>query len=305
MRKRNQSGNDSLEMFLDTICNTFGGILFILLFIVLQLQVTQKSVSEAIDNPVAAAEFEKLQAEWEEKRDELEKLLGQIDLFKDLTENLSDKEARANYEKLQELLTTNQQLLAKIASVSAQVSKNDADTSGHAEVNQSLLQEKKKLEAEVAQIEADMPEVDETQEPIKLTCPQLRTVDKREIGLILMFNRLYLWHNYTEDGDRNGLNAEDFTILRYSDGRARVLPNPWRGIDVTAQGADKKIGALVRPFSPDSSMIALITAIDSFDQYHIVRDALKKRGYDIEPLYIDLNGSRIADRGGTGDREAQ
>ena len=305
MRKNRQRAGDSLEMFLDTICNTFGGILFILLFIVIQLQMAQQSVSEAVSDPVSAVEFDTIKAKWEEKRYELEKLREQIDQFEELTGSLADEEVKKSYKNWQALLLANQDLLDQIAAKTYQVSENDAEAASIAAENKVLLQEVEDLRAQVAEAEASLPDTDE-QQPQKLTCPQLSASTKTEIGLIVVFNRLYLWHHYSERGVREGLNTEDFTVLEKSGGQARVFPNPWRGIDLMAEDADQRIGELVGKFSPRECIMAVITAIDSFEQYHTVRDALKKRGFDIEPMVLSLDpSSMIADRGGSGGKDAQ
>ncbi len=305
MRKSRRRAGDSLEMFLDTICNTFGGILFILLFIVVQLQMAQQSVSEAVSDPVSAVEFDTLKARWEQKRYELNKLREQIGQFEDLTGGLADEKVKENYKNWQDLLLVNQNLLDQITAKTYQVSENDAEAARIAAENKALLQEVEDLRAQVAEAEASLPDTDE-QQPQKLTCPQLKATSKIEIGLIVVFNRLYLWHRYNERGVREGLNTEDFTVLVNSGGRARVFPNPWRGIDLTAEDADGRIGELVGKFSPSEYIMAVITAIDSFEQYHTVRDALKKRGFDIEPMVLTLDpASMIADRGGSGGKEAQ
>ena len=305
MRKSKRRGSDSLEMFLDTICNTFGGILFILLFIVIQLQMAQKTVSEAVSDPVSVLEFDTLKARWEEKRYELEKLREQIDQFEDLTDGLADEKVKENYKNWQNLLLANQDLLDQIAEKTHQVSENDAEAARIAAENKALLQEVEDLRARVAEAEANLPDTDD-QQPQKLTCPQLSASFKTEIGLIIVFNRLYLWHHYSDSGWREGLNTEDFTVLEKSGGQARVFPNPWRGIDLMAEDADQRIGELVGKFSPSECIMAVITAIDSFEQYHTVRDALKKRGFDIEPMVLSLDpSSLIADRGGSGGKEAQ
>ncbi|MBQ2682672.1 MAG: hypothetical protein IJG02_02235, partial [Thermoguttaceae bacterium] len=185
MRKNRQRAGDSLEMFLDTICNTFGGILFILLFIVIQLQMAQQSVSEAVSDPVSAVEFDTLKAKWEEKRYELEKLREQIDQFEELTGSLADEEVKESYKNWQALLLANQDLLDQIAAKTYQVSENDAEAASIAAENKVLLQEVEYLRAQVAEAEANLPDTDE-QQPQKLTCPQLSASTKTEIGLIVV-----------------------------------------------------------------------------------------------------------------------
>ena len=291
MRKTSKSGSDSLEMFLDTICNTFGGILFILLFIVVQLQMAQKSVSEAVGNPVSAIEFDTLKAQWESKSYDLEKLRKQIEQFEILTKNLADNDAQEKFIQWQNLLKANQELLDQIAAKTQQVSENDAEAARISALNQRLLKEIEELQTQIANAEADMPDTTDTadQTPEKLTCPQLKKTYKIAVNLFLVFNRLYVLYNYTNNGTPINLNTEDFVVIGKSDKETQLFPNPLRGIDLTADDADDKIGALVKPFSPDAYHMAVVTAIDSFEQYHFVRDALKKRGFEIRPLTLSLD----------------
>jgi hypothetical protein len=59
MGRRRSLGQDSLELLLDTICNTFGGVLFIAMMVVLLLQQTSKDVPPPTPLPPA----EELQAQ--------------------------------------------------------------------------------------------------------------------------------------------------------------------------------------------------------------------------------------------------
>ena len=288
MRKNSKSGGDSLEMFLDTICNTFGGILFILLFIVVQLQMAQKSISEAVSNPVSAIEFDTIQAQWENKRYDLERLRGQIEQFEELTKNLADKEVQEKIQQWQNLLKANQELLDQIAAKTQQVSENDAEAARISALNQRLLKEIEELQAQIAKADADAPDTTD-QTPEKLTCPQLKKTYKSSVNLFLVFNRLYIQNNYTSGGAQISLNTDDFVVLGSTQNATQLFPNPTRGIDLTADDADEKIGAMVKPFSPDAYHITVVTAIDSFEQYHFVRDALKKRGFEIRPLTLSLD----------------
>ena len=57
--RRRRNAQDSLELFLDTICNMFGGFLFIMLFVVVAMRDSvENSESEAISQErMSAAAF--------------------------------------------------------------------------------------------------------------------------------------------------------------------------------------------------------------------------------------------------------
>ena len=66
-RGRQGASQDSLELFLDTICNMFGGFVFIMLFVVVSMrQTTDKVYEEAIaEERASAVELQELEAELE------------------------------------------------------------------------------------------------------------------------------------------------------------------------------------------------------------------------------------------------
>ena len=70
--RRRRNAQDSLELFLDTICNMFGGFLFIMLFVVVAMRDSvENSESEAISQErMSAAAFEELEIELETLREE-------------------------------------------------------------------------------------------------------------------------------------------------------------------------------------------------------------------------------------------
>lgn len=74
MSRRRRQDDSSLELLLDTICNTFGGILFISLLVVVLLNTTSKAMVEA--PPSAASKLAMMEADIERKQltNELEQL---------------------------------------------------------------------------------------------------------------------------------------------------------------------------------------------------------------------------------------
>ncbi|MEO8166385.1 MAG: hypothetical protein ABI619_13420, partial [Betaproteobacteria bacterium] len=61
MRRRTNTDDSSLELLLDTICNTFGGILFISMLVVILLNMTSEAVEDSPPSP--KTQLELLEAE--------------------------------------------------------------------------------------------------------------------------------------------------------------------------------------------------------------------------------------------------
>lgn len=298
MRKRRQN-SDSLEMFLDTICNTFGGILFILLFVVIHLQITQKTVSETSDKSVPASQFATIEAEFLNQQEKLQALIDQSDIYKEIAETISDEELQKLFQEWQEKTEQNTRLVEEKSNLATQVADFERRAAENTEKVKDLKEQIESLNTELKKNEKSLEQLkDSNTQDISL--PQLHASDKIQFGLVLRFGRLYLWHQYDENGNRHGLNTRDFTVVEEDEYSISVIPNVWCGIDLSEKNVDTKIGDLIRPFSPDKHMAVIVVAQDSFTQYGIVRDYLKKHLFDIYPIPLIPGDSEswIADRGG-------
>lgn len=300
--RRKSSPNDSLEMFLDTICNTFGGILFILLFVVLQLRTTQDTVSQKAAQSVEAAQFRQAENRLLDSERRAIDLKTQWDYCKKYANVFTDEETRELYKRWLSLTETNNRLYKDNLKLAAQLAVFDNKTSQNAKNIENLKQQVEALRAEQKTLARQNDEL-RNKNKQNITLPQLRTSYKSEVGIILRFGRIYLWHRYNTSGVRLGLNTDDFTILEEDSYSLSTVPNPWCGIDLMGRDAVDKIERLISPFNAREHKMVLLVSPDTFAQYHIVRDFLKKRSFDIRPITLGPDDS-IADRGGS-NTEAQ
>ena len=74
-RKKSNVNAGSLDLLLDTICNTFGGILLIALLVVIMLTETSKSTSESETKEQSAVELVKNENMRQELTQKLESLI--------------------------------------------------------------------------------------------------------------------------------------------------------------------------------------------------------------------------------------
>lgn len=300
MRDRTKTGSDSLDMLLDTICNTFGGILFVAILVVLMIRSSATVVD--LDTPIDATpdEIESLRLELKRQQSELESLemasLSQARLVEGFAP-----------EEIQELLKTRNDL---------QEQKIDLQKQKHQEIDQNaeLSQENEarresletsairheELLAEVASLEKQLDEaIDQRSESHSL--PVVRSnLSKNEVGVILKYGRMYVWHRYNEYGFREGLNTDDFVVLENKGGRLLTAPLPTAGIKIGyGEETRNEIRRALSKFDPSRSVIAAVVRTDSFKEFRILRNVLKDMGFGYRLMPGD---SLISDRGGTGGR---
>ena len=295
MRRRREP-ESSLELFLDTICNTFGGILFILLFVVLSLRMTGAKSSDESQEVVSAAEFAQLDTDWAEAKARYETLIRQRERLGDFASKLTNPEAAGELAQWRELLArgdelTEQilQLAAETASLEAQRAENEERWTGIKREVESLRQERDVTCSELKKMKSARQR--------DRSLPQMRETNKREVGLVLRYRRLYVWHRYEADGERGGLNTDDFLLLGKNGEVLLTAPKPWGGVEVTEQTGIGSAEKLLRRFSPRQYAVSICIWPDSYDRYGIVRDRLKRLGFDIRPITPEPDGG-IVDRGG-------
>ena len=78
MSRKREGPDGSLELLLDTICNTFGGVLFISILVVILLNMSSKQAETTPPTDAARAELIEAQARLSKTNDELEQLLTAI-----------------------------------------------------------------------------------------------------------------------------------------------------------------------------------------------------------------------------------
>lgn len=296
-RGRNQQG-DSLELLLDTICNTFGGVLFIALLVCILLQMAGGSMPSPSPTTLTPAAIESLVREQEQLLSELSRIQANQQAEEQLASRLAPMEIRQLLAERQALDTalreTESQIqttLAANATAAGEIQRTLRDLS---EVEAAIPVEQRKLAALEDAIER---EVEKRSSELRLS--EVRpSVGKSEVAVILRYGRAYLWHRYDVRGNRLGLNSDDFLVLKSDTASMWVRPNPLRGIPLDdASQAKSAVSNLLSPFSSHRHTIVVVARPDSYHTFPTVRDALVASGFDYR-LFVMSEDGAVQDSGG-------
>ncbi len=298
---RQRQGQDSLELFLDTICNMFGGFVFIMLFVVVSLRMTtDKAMDETVKEEQASAiELAELQIELESLQGQWSSVSDRVEEARALLERLGTKETadvrRETLDVLDDLADVSESNAEKANEV-AEIERRAMELDAASKVAETELADAKRtLQNAQDDVEAARKNAARNTSPPQMSAHYF----DREIGVILKYGRLYLWHKYT--GRASVLNSDDFHVVEEDGTTARVEPLPWRGVDLNAPGVTQRLDAVFDEFSPKTDKIALVVASDSYEEYSIVVDYLKNRLFRIRPI-VGQHGSKVFDRGGSESR---
>jgi hypothetical protein len=289
-RKKNSQG--SLELFLDVVCNTFGGILFIAILVAVLTRMIQRGdtdqpIADTIPSDIVFA-----------SQNRLEQLLAEQEQFQKMNAAFYDSASNKS-ELLQQIFDLEKQrgeLLRQKTRQAATVLEN-VKTIADAENlwNQTLreLEQIRKRYQMQQRVFFETMVKDKLQE---IHLPRMKDSYKRKVALVVQGNKLFFWHKTLSNGISSGLNEEQFTA--FDNGRfIETYPKPWTGFEYT-KPSDAQTLASLKKFGPSQVAFDVIVFQDSYDSFHLLRKILVQNGFEYS-LFLVSRGSQIADRGGT------
>jgi len=321
-RRNHSVGGSSLELLLDTICNTFGGVLFLALLVALMLTQTRRKAEQTSSDPTAAlsaADIVRLTSRAEDAASAVTALEEQIQQARraagalavpnagELLAEMESSERRAR-----EAETRRTELLAAVATEQAAAARTAA-----ARINNDRERERVAREAQAARerlaaavVERDSLVAtatkirDDANRRATVTttgrAPRMRPTDKPEFGVMLKYGRLYLMKRL-RDG-RQVVNEADFWLNPGMIANV-AQPKPHAGIDLTkAEGRDAALTRIANEFPPSRWYVCLVVHPDSFEQYLTAKNWLTDRGYECRLFPTDTS---VVDSGSSGNVQVQ
>ncbi len=299
MSKRRRGGDSSLELLLDTICNTFGGVLFVAILIVIMLRMTSKSEAEGDSSQVSEAE----QLELKRQQAELE---GTAETLRQATEGFDEplkvadsaaaelvNELKNQQQARQNLLQDRLKTLDSIVTHQARINEAARENEQHEKREQATRGRKSELEATLR------TEIASRSQQVEYS--RARQSGKQEIPALLRYGRFYLLYRYGAAGHPLGLNTDEFIVLDETLIQTRTTPMPHAGT-VVADGpqATRELNSKLDAFHPERDYIAVLVWPDSFEHFGVLKKVLVQRGFEYR-LIPAKDGGEYSNRGGSRD----
>lgn len=298
--RRQQPGSNSLELLLDTICNTFGGILFIALLVTILTQLSEKKTPVPRPSTATPEEIESLVLEQAHLLAEISRVRANQDAEDLLASRLAPAE-------IQQLLTERNRLRDELHSVSDQIQSSLAENARVAADIQKILHQLSQVQAEIPEEKRKLAALEDAiDRKVEKRSQQLRlsqvrsSFGKSEVAIVLRYGRAYLWHQYDARGNRLGLNTDDFIVLESDAKSVTVRPNPLRGIPLDGSPQSRQaLSRLLEPFAPNRNTIVVVARPDTYHAFPQVRDATVASGFEYR-LFVSTEDGPVVDRGGRG-----
>jgi hypothetical protein len=283
-RRRRRRHDSSLELLLDTICNSFGGVLFLAILIAVLLQMNggrdrpvetpQPTEAEQIALHGALVELSAELESLRKARQQQEELITELDIpdaagpFEALSQLRAQRDAR---------LALRLNLLRELVEGRSRIQQLNEDLrqldEALAAARYSAEQQQRRLEAEVAA------------RARTARLPQMRSTSKREIAFAVRYGRLYqvLRYDGVDSAGPNSDEMDDVTRL----GSRGVVPKPGAGMPIAANAAfAEQLRRRVATFSPSRCYLCIALWPDSFNEFQIVKTQLVALGYEYRLLLM-------------------
>ena len=257
MSRRRRQQLDSLELLLDTMCNTFGGIIMIALLIALLSRDTDADAS-------AAQLFRKQLEQVQERTSEAERLQKQL-----------LKEPDTNVVKAVALLKERDELQRKIAEQQRAIESNSVAQANIAATNDPgqldrLVTLKRAQEKEAKELEEQIRRETQARQR-QLRLPKERVTGKRTFYFITRFGKIYPVHLMREG--RRELNYQTLDWTSAAQGES-ATPRREAGVDL------QTFARLLNEVPGQTYSIHFLTYNDSFPLFLAARQVPLARGYD-------------------------
>lgn len=285
MSRGSQGSQSSLDLFLDTICNTFGGIMFLSILLSVLVQMRSKSNFDSRpDNSVSVTSMEyeeiiaKLQSASEE-RSQLKSLIKPPPIEpapqEDAELNSVQMELEATRKKLDLAILEQQSAATTLAS---QLKSNALIKEEIENLKKGLIESQAALEVESKALEKALDDQTET-----LKLPEVKNTNKRNLVILMRFGKVYfLTNDFT-----SAPNDQDISITQQSGGVFSASPKRNRGYKLPE--SQSTVEQSMKRNSPDISVYTVIVWPDSFAEFGELKKLLIRAGfqYDLQPI-IDL-----------------
>ena len=284
-RRRSKPQSSSLDLFLDTICNAFGGIMFLSILISVLLQFRGNHSAGEVDQPtISESESQLIEeqiAKLQSERLELVATIASLErsmVGEDQTEVLELQSRLAQREKQREQMVKEQIKMSQhIRNVETRIRDQRKELN---ELDQRLIEARASL---VDKSNAVDEALDSREQKTEL--PKVRATSKGNLIFLMRYGKLYLVTDVT-----NPIGAGTYSAHvseKTSFGVTRIKPLPNAGWELSRPVDVAEFERLVAGSPSSSTFFSCAVWPDSFEQFGTLKETLLRLGYDYQLIPVD------------------
>jgi len=282
--RRSRATQSSLDLLLDTIANTFGGVVFLAILVAILLQLSGSAFESSPSTDIDPAELERMRQELVHAVGDLESLERAAAAQRELLDSLGRSDLQKWLEKIVALRTQRDGMLAD------RLDQLKDLRNGLAKIGE-IQQDLRSLDTQLAEASTEIARGNaalESEVKARTTTARLPTVRptlKGEVALVMRYGRLYQVHKRAEQILQRELNTDDFVILQDDDDQVRVTPKPYAGILIDGDNQFRgRLRNIVTLLDNNATYLAIAIWEDSFNGFALLKSALVEEGFEYRLL---------------------
>jgi len=275
-RRDGDSSTSSFDLFLDTICNTFGGIVFLAILLAMIIQNRRIEPTDASETTAGAtpAEIRVLVREMDRLQSVLSALRMTLDAAPPPPSDPADVEYLAllsRSDQITEQIDQTVKTRVDVAStLASKLARNAAVAADNARVPRALRESENKLR----QARSDFAAlIDSKEQTIKL--PRVRRNAGAMMMVLLRDHQFYVARKPSVFGQ--GFNDDQVTTSATRDGGIRVEPIEAAGVDIRSPGGKRQFNRVLADAQAAGLSIAIAVSPDSYGDFADLREAMIDR----------------------------
>ena len=278
-RVRRVESDSSLELLLDTICNTFGGILFIALLVsILMSQRSAEVLTKPVDQSAQAA-MNRFTAELETVQQELDEARKSSELLEQLSTRISDPE-------IKRLLSRKEDLEKSLERIERMVSEDLVDVS---QEQKKVNETTNEIAAAQNMLEGAKRELDELKKRLGKAIednsrvagfPIAQSTSKSQVTVCIGRGKIC----FLEQNINGTLVDDPSQIVDMTD--KKILPNFDNGVIVNKKDGLGSLHSKINEYKAQNHFFRIFIWKDSFETYQTFSDIIAKKrfSYEVNPM---------------------
>jgi hypothetical protein len=281
MSRRAAPSGDSLDLLLDTICNTFGGILFIAMLVV--ILTNQMSHDSSPSEPTAenSRALRKMRGELSDSDAKLTKLRQAVRQKEDLERQFADPESRELLTTLHELDDDTASMIIDRNEKLQNVAESQADLIESAQELERLTQMLAEAQLRLEQ-EKQLLQTETTLRSRTSQTPKQRATQKTPVAYFLKAGRLCA----VAKKDENGTPIPNEEEVRFVDDPVEgkyVEPIENAGLPIAPDGSNaEQIGEKLTIFDKNQHYLSVVVFKDSFANFEALKNEMIRAGFEYQ-----------------------
>jgi len=279
MSRKSAPSGDSLDLLLDTICNTFGAILFIAMLVAILTNQVSRDAAPKRPSAESSRALRRLRGELTESESRLTKLRQAVRQREDLERRFASPESRGLLESLRSLDDSTDEQTKERAQKLADVAESQADLEETAreleQFAQQMADAQERLRLEKQQLENEASLRSRTSQ-----VPRQRATQKAPIPFFLKAGRFCAFAHRDADGQIVQNEAET-RIVEEQPEKKFVEPVAGAGLAIAVDGSNAaEIADRLSDFDKDQHFLSVFVYRDSFAQFESLKNEMIRGGFE-------------------------